>query len=627
MPDISSSEPDEQPAKLPSTASPKPVMNTEDLRVDDWEPDVEPSMLKKLFTGWRLLFLLLGIVVLYTFLRGRQDYSRFKNWRGRGIAAKATELDQQGNKDQAQEDMKQALLLAPQDPTVLKALVDFCRRHDDPMELYALRQYTGTGQAKAAEWERLCYLAKKTGHPEMLPIKLLSLWAAVEVKELSVGQLILSSEWLAARGRQEPAMKRLLEGQALFPEDKELALAIESQHLAGPDAQGIADAIDGSFRKVESLLSESSLDMEKRTGLLRNLAARMVSPPFRPLLTDARRNKLVDLYEALASAEGMPAGLKHKLTAATIRATVPAARDATVRETLALHPELSFAERHPIMTWLSENGLYNEMLAACEAEPKSLGDKDWFVSRLDALFATKQYAKAEELLSVKTQPLSELKRQFYLYRLKLAQNPTKELQLEYRNILTKLASSSDFKEVVQIGQVAEKIGDKALGYNLYLRAADDQASGLQARLGMVRCLDGDAERVQDLIRALEEVLKAWPQLDDARNDLIYVRLLVNQATPEDFRYIEAIAKQSTWLLSFQVTAALAQLRQEKPEEALKLLQSSPVPWEQAQKGWQAVYACVLGANGKIADGKAIVDKLDQKLLRVGERELIAKYLK
>ena len=139
---------------------------------------------------------------------------------------------------------------------------------------------------------------------------------------------------------------------------------------------------------------------------------------------------------------------------------------------------------------------------------------------------------------------------------------------------------------------------------------------------MVRCLDADPARTSDLIQALESVLQLWPQSDQARNDLAYLRLLDGKPNPDNLTIVATLNQESPWFLSFRITAALAQLHQKNPAEALALLTSEPIPWDRVRPGWQAIYAATLTANGQTAEAQPIATRLKNAPLRPGEQKLL-----
>jgi hypothetical protein len=149
-------------------------------------------------------------------------------------------------------------------------------------------------------------------------------------------------------------------------------------------------------------------------------------------------------------------------------------------------------------------------------------------------------------------------------------------------------------------------------------------TGLTARLGMVRCLNADPARTRtsELVKAIESVLQFWPQSDQARNNLAYLRLLDEKTAHGDLTIVAQLNRDSPWYRSFLISAALAQFHQDKPAEVLALRESEPIPWDRVRPGWQAVYAGLLAANGKKPEARAIAARLERTALRPGEAKLL-----
>ncbi len=56
---------------------------------EQWNPSAEPNLIQRWLKGWRLVIVLTVLALGYLKWRGGADYSSFKVWRARGIAADA----------------------------------------------------------------------------------------------------------------------------------------------------------------------------------------------------------------------------------------------------------------------------------------------------------------------------------------------------------------------------------------------------------------------------------------------------------------------------------------------------------------------------------------------------------
>ena len=239
---------------------------------------------------------------------------------------------------------------------------------------------------------------------------------------------------------------------------------------------------------------------------------------------------------------------------------------------------------------------------------------------MDALFAQRAFDTAIQRLNDPAQPLPGHRQQLFLYRIDRAAGRDEPSLAARRAALEKSVARAEPREVLETAENLERSGDSPTALALYSGLKNHPNAGLTARLGMVRCLDTSPDRTSDLIKALEGVLQLWPQSDQARNDLAYLRLLEGKPAADDCEAVAGFQRQFPGFLSFRISAALAALHLQKPADALALLESDPVPWDRVRPGWQAVYAAVLTANDRPEEAKAIATRLAGAPLRPAEQK-------
>ena len=607
-----------------------PAPASDEREVEPWEIPQPRNLLQRWVRGWRLLLLISVLGIGYVSWRGGRDYYAFKAWRARGIAAEAAQASAAGSPEKAAALLDQAAILAPLDPQVMRTMADFCEPRQDIMAIYALRQVVRSGQSTPADLERLCRLALDWGHPELAASDTLKEWATAPADTLSVLQLRLSAVWLASRGQYQEGEQRLrqaLEAAAGTPEALALEVALSRLLMNAASSSGMAEAAANEpLTRLSSIAYSPSAPLPIRTEATRLLAGLLLHPARRELLTPVRADLLRSAFTELAaaSAKDDPAtATSYELAATTIDLTAfPERRDSIIQEVLTKATAAPLPQRLATARWLNENRAPREALALCDRTPEQASDAAWFTTRMDALFALKEFTTATQLLESPTQPLAPHLQQLFLYRIALASGQDAAALATRRAGLEKAASRSEAKDILSTAENLEKSGDIPTALALYTSLKGHPHAGLTARLGMVRCLDADPARTSDLIQALESVLQLWPQSDQARNDLAYLRLLDGKPNPDDLTIVATLNQESPWFLSFRITAALAQLHQKKPAEALALLTSEPIPWDRVRPGWQAIYAATLTANGQTAEAQPIIARLQNTPLRPGEQKLL-----
>ena len=632
MPDPS--DPPVDPA--PPVVRPRPVAvptalhPVYDPEAEPWEIPAPLNLFQRWTRGWRLLVVLIVLVIGYVKWRGGKDYRHVKVWRARSVAAEAAEVSAKGNPEQAAALLDKAAILAPLDPVVMRTIADFCEPRKDIMAIYALRQVVKSGQAGPADLERLCRMALDWGHPELAATDTLKEWVNAPTDSLSVTQLRLSALWYASRGQYQEREKRLrqaIEAAAGTPAAASLEVALSRLLMNAASSAGTAEAGAAEpLRRLSGIAYSPSAPLEARTEATRLLAGLLLHPARRDLLTPVRADLLRSAFMELAEAsrsDDPATATGYELAATTVDlASTPGRRTDLINSVLSKAATVAIPQRLAMARWLNENGASRETLQLCDNVPEQATDVDWFTVRMDALFALKDYATATALLESSAQPLAPHLQQLFLYRLDLAAGRDEATLATRRKELEKVTSQAEPKDGLSTAENLEKSGDNPTALAIYTSLKAHPHAGLTARLGIVRCLDADPTRTSDLVNALESVLQLWPQSDQARNDLAYLRLLDGNPGPDDLMLAAQLNRDSPWYLSFRITAALAQLQQRRFAEALALLEAEPIPWDRVRPGWQAVYAGILSANGKKPEAQAIAARLGKTALRPGEQKMV-----
>jgi hypothetical protein len=597
---------------------------------EQWNPSSEPNLIQRWLKGWRLVIVLAVLALAYLKWRGSRDYDSFKTWRAQGTAADATAAAAGGDLEKAISLFDKAAILAPLDPAVMRSLADFCEPRKDVTAIHALRQVIRSGEATPADYERLCRLALDMGHAELSHVPTLQEWCKASPDTLSITQLRLSAIWLASRGQYLDGGNRLRQALTLADGTDQtpmLQVALARLIINAASSSGMAEnAAHEPLQLLTGVAYSPSAPLDLRIEATQLLGGLLLHPARRELLTPLRADLLhtgfMDLAREIAPKDAKRA-ISYELAASTVDYTAyPERRPAIIQS--VLEKATTAGTALPTAGWLNENQCYKEALDLCSKYNDSGGGSDWFTAKLDALFALKSYDEARSLLNLELQPLPAHLQQLFLHRIDLAQGRDAETLDTRRKELEKAAFRATPEEVFSTAENLERSGDKLTAFNLFSTLKVHPKAALLARLAMVRCLDGLPNRSSDLIKTLESVLQLSPQSDQARNDLAYLRLLDGQPTKEDLTTVAQLDKDSPWYLSFRVSAALAKLFEEKPAEALALLERDSVPWDRVRPGWQAIYAAALKANGRREEAQVIATRLKDVPLHPGEKKWLQK---
>ncbi|MBP7951664.1 MAG: hypothetical protein KA004_18630 [Verrucomicrobiales bacterium] len=608
---------------------PQPADNDSAASHDVWEPPVELRWHQRWMRGWRLVLVLLLFAAGYGVWRGRDDYRSLKALRARQLAHQALDPAEQKSEEEAIALLDQAGTLAPNDPVVLKAIADFNEPRQDPMALYALRQLVNLGEATPSDQDRLCRLAFAWGHPELAPEETLKTWAESAPDALDASRLDLSGRWLASRGKMQEAIERLnlAIAKATPEEAPEMQLVLSRLEItATSNTELVGNAIGRVFTILDNKAAPAKVHREAALFLIQVLAqpaAKRFATTERTTLlrqTIAEMEKAPDLKPEEAFAVRL-AGIGFEM------ALRPDERGAIAGALAAAAKDLPDTLRLAGCKWLNQRGFFDSVTSLTESEPLVTTQREWCMVRLDALFGLKRWQDAEDLLNVRNSPIPGLVRALFSYRIALASGrPPDELEA-LSTAVHSGAPHAEANDVLFAAGNFERLGDFSNATKLYRLLQNHPRAALPARLGLVRCLDQQPDQIVALRGALESLLKLWPKSEDARNDLIYLKLLDDSATQADREAAAAALKQSGHFLARRVTAAVAALREGKHKEALDLLEVPDVNWTQVRPGWLAIYAATLAANGRNEAARDAAASLNPARLRPGEAELLAKFVR
>lgn len=599
---------------------------------EPWSPSVRRSLPQRMLRGWGLVGTIACLIVIYFMVRGLKEYRSFKAYLSHSEVTKALQLSKDGNEQGAIALLEKAGARSPNDPIVLRALADFNEPRQDPMTLYALRKLVNNRDANAEDRERLCRLAFDWGHPELADSETLREWALSDIANLELRPLELSARWMASRGQGAAAETRLRKAldQATGDAAKPAIEIVLTRLLlsSGPAQAGKKEVISECLSHLESALRSTSPPSPLHGEAAKIITSMALKPEWTALIPDA--SIALARHELLAQAEALtknPLGAQEMRLqeAATHMLVKPEDKESLAKELVEKGKSASLPERAALARWLIDHELSASALEICDTNPNSLTQREWFTLRLDALHALKRWDTVKELLTASSQPLPNIVQALFLLTVDKSSGADEAAIDGRRKHLKTEVSRAEFKEVLYVAGVLERTREIGLAMDLFDSLQNHSQAGLPARLGLVRCLSLQLDRTSELMNALGSLLVLWPNSDEARSDLAYLRLLDRTQRQEDVQAAITLTRNNPWYLAYRIPAALALLRINEKSEALGYLASVDVPWAQARPGWIAVYASVLAANGKTEEAQKWAGQLKANTLRPGERKLLEEF--
>jgi len=295
----------------------------------------------------------------------------------------------------------------------------------------------------------------------------------------------------------------------------------------------------------------------------------------------------------------------------------PEKKTAIIDALLKSASELSETEQRDLAAWLNRMRLYEKTLSAFPLDAKS--PEPLLLVQLDAMAALGRWKELDEFLEQETL-LLEQPVLLWIFRARTA----KELGRQTRYDLSwKQAARAAGKQPLALRYLAyyaETLGDLPRSVEAYEALSQIPEYEMDALLKLIRPYE-KLGRTGDLLSVLRRLLAMRPDDPTLNNDVAYLSLLLNDATPQTFERARKVYETDPQLPPFAATYALSQLRAGLPAVALKVMRNFK-PGQLTAPGWQAVYAAALEANGQKAEAVRVARGIDVQNLKPEEKRLI-----
>ena len=230
---------------------------------------------------------MIGVLLFFTLARPlRQAVAR---WQGHRLVAQATAAMQKGDWPQAAEALGQARVAMPDEPTMLRALVQLldATQADAHLLLHTLAELEAAGHAEAADAVRRVRALTKAGRHAEARTALAKLTTAQRAEP---GALLAEAALLQEEGDAAKARAAALKAQALLPDDTQAALSIaiadswntpyEVQSAARQRLWQLAAGQDAAaLAAVEHLAAQSDTTLPEVQLLMRLVEAHPLTRP------------------------------------------------------------------------------------------------------------------------------------------------------------------------------------------------------------------------------------------------------------------------------------------------------------------------------------------------------------
>ena len=311
----------------------------------------------------------------------------------------------------------------------------------------------------------------------------------------------------------------------------------------------------------------------------------------------------------------------------------PADADQTYAAFLAKWRESPLADRLEAARWLNQHGKPAMSLQLSNAQRD--GSSEWFLVYLDSLAATGRWDSVLESLqnsSGSAAAMPPALRAVFAMRARTELGQTFDKAEVWRDIQI-LVPGETVPNQLYIAQYAEKVGEAGQASSIFRRLLEETSPGstLKQELtreekfacysGVIRLTPGNAPAAE-LLPLFDGLAGQFPEMAEAANDAIYLRLLTGEANPKMRERSRELLAKNPAVLAYRTTCALYELRAGDAAAAAKLYEGWQIDWKTAPDRFKVVRVAVLDAIGKKEDAQTLRDSIDAKRLRPEEVKLL-----
>ena len=341
--------------------------------------------------------------------------------------------------------------------------------------------------------------------------------------------------------------------------------------------------------------------------------------------SDSTRNEAGRLASAL---ENHPlAKAKHKLLAFDLRMHAdPTQREQLIARAIADWKDSDPVDRLDLARWLNSKGEYQRVIDSIPLE-KAVQSSDLFLQHLDALGGLGRWNEIEQEIRSGKFPLEPFLEAMYLARCNSQLGEQTASANNWQRALE--AAQGDARKLITLAQYAEQNKEAEIAEVAYNNAAAITPRLRLAWDGRLRLAQAsrDTKRIHAV---LANMLALWPDDLAIQNDEAYSRLLLcPPAAPETKSQAATIEKLAEKLiqrepqsLPHRTLLALALLRQERAEDALRVYSQLQVKQDAVSGSALAVHAAILAATANLENAKTEAAQLKREQLLPEEQALV-----
>ncbi len=594
------------------------------------QPGVWGRLLAWLRTWKGVLALVLVIGGAALLLNARTLYGWAKSWRAERLIARSEEAGKRGDEAEEFRLLREAFIVYPGKPLTLRAVARYHEKRGESAAMMIYEKLLDTQSATTEDSIRACRVALLGGNADLAKKLLGELRRKPEVSQRP-DVLVLEAQLLALDGSWDAALavarKAVAQKTDHAAEDLVLASLLSRAADRAPEARQMrmrSEAID-ILASLTGHPEQAGIEaIATLTGLARQPAAL-------PLLAGREVGAWVD-----AAAQHPKSNPRLRIAAWDLRlAAKPGDSEKILREFLEKWRGAAMPDQLEAARWLNQRGKPEMSLEL--STPQQDASADWLLVHLDALAATNRWdAVLEKLQSAAGQAakLQGTMRALFTMRARTELKQTFNREDAWRDIQI-LARNETAHDQLYVAQYAEHTGERPQAAIIYRRLLDQAKAAstansalsneekLACHSGLIRAMNATAP-VAELLPLMEAMSADFPNIGEAANDAIYLRLLIGDFNEQMAGKLRPLLQQNPALLAYRTTLALYELRAGHADAAAKLYERWQIDWATAPDRFKAVRVAVLDACGRAEEAQALRAVIDPLNLRPEERALLKK---
>lgn len=243
--------------------------------------------------------------------------------------------------------------------------------------------------------------------------------------------------------------------------------------------------------------------------------------------------------------------------------------------------------------------------------------------RAYALAQARRWDELTPVLEDRRFPLDPVVANVLRGEMALASNNRKEAEAAFKTALEQ--PKIPVERILLVARSAEGAGFPLIAVSAYQRLYGTPGRSVWASLEILRALRAvdDLSLVRDALKKLNEQL---PGDDAVAGERAWAELLLNNRIKESKAVAQRMLELQPQEVQWKFLMALALLREQRPSEALTIIENLSPEWNDLRPRWQAVYVAVLGANDQREAARTYAARVPLEKMRSAEEELVKPFL-